>query len=263
MNNLKSLGLTLGATAVVLSMNAVQADACGVGDVDFQVTALSLNVRAGAGTEYPVIGSVKKGQVVRPFESEQNGAWGKIKLSNGKTGWVSMQYMKSLDTCNSEESSKEDFSIENWDGVVTASALNVRSNASMTSSVITKLARNTEVTVLSQKGGFYCVEYKNYGKFATGYVSKDYISKKGISSNNTASVVENTTVNVTIKRVVTPGCKNLNIRISPSTGSTVVAKASYDSKVEVSERNGDWVKVKGIDAQGKSFQGWAHSNYIR
>lgn len=244
-----------------------EANACGVGDVDFQVKADSLNVRAGAGTEYKVIGYLKKGQVVRPFDAVQNGAWGKIKLSNGKVGWVSMQYMKSLDTCITDESSKEEESIDSWDGVVTASILNVRNNPSITSSVINKLLKGTDVTVLYEIRDWYCVEYKVFGRFDIGYVSKDYITIKKLNSKNeitSTENVENTTSEQWYqKTVVTPGYKNLNIRMNPSIDSNIVAKASANSKLEVSEKNGVWVKVRGRDAQGKFFQGWAHSNYIK
>ena len=56
------------------------------------VTATTLNVRSGAGTNYSIIGSLSKGTKVEVI-STTNG-WSKIKY-NGSTGYVSSQYLSS------------------------------------------------------------------------------------------------------------------------------------------------------------------------
>ena len=66
------------------------------------VTATTLNVRSGAGTSYQVIGSLSKGTKVEVI-SESNG-WSKINY-NGKTGYVSSQYLSSTATNNSQSTS--------------------------------------------------------------------------------------------------------------------------------------------------------------
>ena len=339
-----------------------EANACGVGHEEFMVTAESLNVRTGPGTNYAVIGSVKKGQKYVPFESGQNGAWGKIKLSNGKTGWVSMTYMKSLDTCTTQDNSSQTKE-ENWTGVVTASSLNVRYDAGTKYSVKASLPKGTEVEVKYEKNGWYRIEYKKGGRFDFGYVSKQYIAKKSItSSNNTsnntsssqikeenwAGVVTASSLNVRteagtnsaiktslpkgtevqvhheingwyrieykkggrfdfgyvskqyvtkksatssnntqsqqpsyeykvegevydeetgalmwIERTVyAPASTPLNIRKHPTTQSDVVAKVPRYSKIFISGSHGAWYRVQGVDSQGKSYDGWAHSDYI-
>ena len=55
------------------------------------ITASSLNVRNGAGTQYRVNTTVKKGQVYTIVD-EKNG-WGKLKSG---AGWISLQYTKKL-----------------------------------------------------------------------------------------------------------------------------------------------------------------------
>lgn len=50
----------------------------------------SLNIRSGAGTKYPVIGRLAKGEIVDVLE-EKDG-WAHI--IDGKEGWVSMAYLK-------------------------------------------------------------------------------------------------------------------------------------------------------------------------
>ena len=54
-----------------------------------KVTADSLNVRAGAGTNYKVVDTVQKGEVFTIVE-EKNG-WGKLKSG---AGWISLEYTK-------------------------------------------------------------------------------------------------------------------------------------------------------------------------
>ena len=60
------------------------------------INAESLNVRGGAGTTYAKVGSVKKGEKYNLLETKAgtDGNWYKIKLSDGKEGWISAQYVK-------------------------------------------------------------------------------------------------------------------------------------------------------------------------
>ena len=66
------------------------------------VTATTLNVRSGAGTNYSIIGSLSKGTKVEVI-STKNG-WSKIKY-NGSTGYVSSQYLSSSASDNSTSTS--------------------------------------------------------------------------------------------------------------------------------------------------------------
>lgn len=60
-------------------------------DYTVKVTAKSLNVRAGAGTNYKVNAVVKKGEVFTVIEEKNNGntKWGKLKSG---VGWISLTY---------------------------------------------------------------------------------------------------------------------------------------------------------------------------
>ena len=60
----------------------------------FVVTADSLNVRAGAGTSFSVLGTLKYGDEVEVLKFNEN--WGKIDFK-GKEGWISASYLRSSD----------------------------------------------------------------------------------------------------------------------------------------------------------------------
>ena len=79
-----------------------------VGDYVFTVkyvTASSLNVRSGAGTNYSVLGSLSKGSKVEVI-SESNG-WSKINY-NGSVGYVSSQYLSATSSGSTSTSSSVD-----------------------------------------------------------------------------------------------------------------------------------------------------------
>ena len=61
----------------------------------FIVTADSLNVRAGAGTSFSILGTLKNGDEVEVLKFNEN--WGKIDFG-GKEGWISASYLRSTET---------------------------------------------------------------------------------------------------------------------------------------------------------------------
>lgn len=67
------------------------------------VTASALNIRSGPSTSNSVIGTAYKGNTV-DILSSSNG-WYKVKLSNGKTGWASSQYISTSGNNNNESNS--------------------------------------------------------------------------------------------------------------------------------------------------------------
>lgn len=62
--------------------------------IDDLITTSNLNVRSGPSTENNIIGYLKKGSSVKIVEKTNN-YWYKVKLSNGKIGYCSRQYLKS------------------------------------------------------------------------------------------------------------------------------------------------------------------------
>mgnify|MGYP003298459115 CR=1 FL=1 len=60
-----------------------------------RITASSLNIRAGAGTSYKVVGVIKDKGIYTIVEEKMNGStkWGKLKSG---AGWISLGYTKKV-----------------------------------------------------------------------------------------------------------------------------------------------------------------------
>jgi uncharacterized protein YgiM (DUF1202 family) len=125
-----------------------------------EVTASSLNIRsaasAGASTVAPAL---PKGTTVEILDTSDDGGWYHVKIADGTTGWVSARYISS--------SAKT--------GKVTASSLNIRSEASGTANTVAPaLPKGTEVEILgtSDDGSWYNVKTADG---TVGWVSAQYV----------------------------------------------------------------------------------------
>lgn len=76
---------TMMLTMLLPTFAAAQSDA-------LRVNANSLNVRSGPGTDFDVIASVKKDEIVTKLREEAG--WVQIQLSSGATGWVSARFVE-------------------------------------------------------------------------------------------------------------------------------------------------------------------------
>ena len=121
-------------------------------DSVYRTTASTLNLRGGAGTEFAVIGKLKKGTGCTILASAGN--WRRIKTFGGLVGWVSANYLTKQATAK-----------------VTASALNVRKGAGTNTAVLGSLKKGTKVTVQYTSGNWAFVSTKKL----TGYVSLNYL----------------------------------------------------------------------------------------
>ena len=171
----KKVIMSLGLSAVALSLSTIDASAAQTAIVTTSV----LNVRTGAGTNYSIMSKVYKGDTLEVIGS-LNG-WYNIKLSNGKTGWVSGDYLSISGSSTNTESKK---------GTVTTDTLNVRSGAGTSYSIISKVHKGDTVNIVGSSNGWYKIELSS-GK--TGWVSSDYVSigSSSGSSNGSSSATTN------------------------------------------------------------------------
>ena len=118
----------------------------------YRTTASTLNLRAGAGTNYAVIGKLKKGTGCTILATKGN--WRRVKTFGGQVGWVSANYLTKQATAK-----------------VTASALNVRKGPGTNSAILGSLKRGTKVTVQYTSGNWAYISTKKL----KGYVSLNYL----------------------------------------------------------------------------------------
>ena len=217
----------------------------------------SLNMRSSASTSASVVSKLTRGTKVT-VTSESKG-WAKI-TAGGKTGYVSTSYLsasnpdsQSGNTGNTETG--EDKTVTKYVNVDKNSTLNMRSSANTTASVVTKLARGTAVTVVSESKGWAKVVAG--GK--TGYVSSSYLSASKLDDNagsdskpdtGAGTGTGNSEQGTTTKYVNVSQGSSLNMRSKPSTSGSVVAKLAAGTSVKVYSEADGWAKVTANGQEG-------------
>ncbi|WP_426350319.1 SH3 domain-containing protein [Alloiococcus sp. CFN-8] len=222
-------------------------------------TKASLNVRTGPGTNYGVLGSLKKGETIS-VKSISNG-WAKVSFK-GKTGYCSKEYLEEVSSSSNSSSNSSSTSNDTSTTMISTASLNVRSGAGTKYSIIGSYAKGAKVSVSSIKDGWAKVSYK--GK--TGYCSTEYLKKTSDSSGSSNNSSSNSTggstnsssgiSNSTSTTMITTA--NLNVRSGAGTKYSVIGSYSKGAKVSVLSINKDWAKVS---YNGKT--GYCSAEYLK
>lgn len=117
-------------------------------------------------------------------------------------------------------------------GIVEASALRLRSEASTSAEVISTATAGDVVVVLEELDGWYKVNYN----MDTGYMSSDYITFKYAENAELGDGMVNDTV--------------VNLRSTPSTDGDLLCQISYGELCEIIGINYGWYKVNYGDYVG-------------
>ncbi|WP_066228881.1 SH3 domain-containing protein [Heyndrickxia sporothermodurans] len=204
-------------------------------DVD---TDSTLNMRSKASTSGSIVAKLKKGTKVT-VQSESNG-WSKITAS-GKTGYVSSKYLtdkntQSKPTKNPPKQTTPTKTVTKYVEVDAGSTLNMRNKASTSGSIVAKLKKGTEVTVLSESNGWSKITAN--GK--TGYVSSQYL----VTSKQTETTTPKT------KYVNIASVSGISMYASPSTNASVIVNIGKGVAVLVYSESNGWSKIKVYDQIG-------------
>ncbi len=157
--------LVLG-TSVLTAIPAMAVEYIGIG----KVTGNSVNVRTGSNTNSQIIGSANVGATF-PALAKENG-WFQISY-NDKTAWICGSYF-----------TVSPVSIENSRGFVKGDVVNVRSSASIDSTVITTVPQGATLVVYGDEEGWYKVSANG----VVGYISKDYFATEAIVTSVASSL---------------------------------------------------------------------------
>ena len=215
----------------------------------------ALNVRSGAGTSYSVIGSLSNGANVEIVET--SGSWYKIKYGSGY-GYISKDYVTVSSSSNSGSTNTGNNNAGNSSATTTQSgtikvngALNVRSGAGTSYSVIGSLSNGANVEIVETSGSWCKIKYGS----GYGYVSKDYVTVSSSSNSGSSSSSSSSTTTTQSGTVKASG--GLNVRSGAGTSYSVIGSLSNGSQVEIVETSGSWYKIK----YGSGY-GYVSKDYI-
>jgi cell wall-associated NlpC family hydrolase len=191
-----------------------------------EINVNGLNVRKSASLQADIITKLSKGTEVA--KTETSGEWTKIQAGNS-TGWVYSKYITN----------------KTYTASVTEN-LNLRSSASISSSVITIMPKGSNVKVISGNNTWCNVEYK--GK--TGWVSAQFVKRVTNTANRSSSQTISKTglINTTVA----------NVRSTANIDSAIVIKLQKGQKVSITASEGNWYK---ISVNGKV--GWIAKSLIK
>ena len=213
----------------------------------------SLNVRSGAGTNYSVLGSLSNGAKVEIVGT--SGSWYKIKYGSGY-GYVSKDYVTVSSSSNNSSSNSGSSNSGSSNNTTTTpststtgtikvnNALNVRSGAGTSYSVIGSLKNGATVEIVETSGSWYKIKYGS----GYGYVSKDYVT---VSSSNNNSSSNNTTTTPSTSTTGTIKVNDtLNVRSGAGTSYSVIGSLKNGATIEIVETVNSWYKIKFNNGYG-------------
>ncbi|HAV78856.1 MAG TPA: hypothetical protein DCX53_16010 [Anaerolineae bacterium] len=208
------------------------------GKESYRVDANSLNLRQGPGTNYAVIGSLKKSELVGGLAVSSSGGWAQIRKADGTTGWASLKYMTKI--AAPLPASPDDIYM-----IVKADTLNVRSGPGTGYSIIDKVHRGDRIIYLSATPDWGWVNVKIKSN-KTGWCSSKYLMEQ---NDFFASPDDNTKTG--FHRALTD---SLFMREGPGDNHSKVADLVFNRVVLVDEISADGKWKHCTNAWGES--GW-------
>ncbi len=179
-----------------------------------------VNIRAGAGTNYPVVGVAVLGDKLVYNETLEK--WYKVKLGD-KVGYIYAEYFEPDNTVPETANDVK--------GKVTGSVVNLRSGAGTTYGVLGKVLKDDLLTVKAKSGDWYLVDFN--GKDA--YIISDYLK----IDEGPALPQADTSVSGT--GVVTGSI--VNLRMGAGTSFSIVGQVKKDDSLKISGENNGWYLV--------------------
>lgn len=141
----------------------------------YRVTATSLNVREGPGTNFKLLGVVELNEVVIAISTNADKSWRQIRRMDGLVGWVSAKYLVLMPTTPPQPPADE--SAGDWYRV-TLARLNVREEPNPTSKIVGFLSKNEAVVALSINADKTWVRFRRVDGLIA-WASKTYLVNLG------------------------------------------------------------------------------------
>jgi N-acetylmuramoyl-L-alanine amidase len=211
---------------------------------NLEATGDGLRIRKGPGTNFQVIGSVNKGDILQFKEKSEN--WVKISFKQ-YVGWVHSDYLKGIPTEDSTGNKKEVMK----SGVVTATSLNVRVSPSLNGMVMGKITKDGKVDIFSEDADWYEIGLGN----KIGWVHKDYIKINSKQGSPTESD-QKSDPGASAERTATVTATLLNVRNDFSLNGSVVSQVKKGDQLTIVSEQNNWCKVKLPNGSVGWVAGW-------
>jgi uncharacterized protein YgiM (DUF1202 family) len=216
------------------------------------VTASTLHVRSGNGSQFPSLGYLKKNNVVNVTGKAPNN-WYQVTFK-GKKGYVSGAYLKKKTAQKPQTKPKNAIKVNKASGTykVTASKLYVRSGNGTNYKSIGYLKKNAVIKVTGKTAnGWYRINHK--GK--TGYVSGKYLKAHKTAGKPKTSGKKVSGASGTYKVTAS----TLFVRSGNGTSFKTIGSLSRGAKVNVTGKTANgWYRI-----QYKGKTGYASGKYLK
>ncbi len=215
------------------------------------VTTTPLNIRKDATTSSAILGILNKGDNITITENK-DGFYGFI--YNNQTAYVGASYIfignklpgtqptdsgntnNPIDNNNSSENTNTSTINVGKNGIVTTTPLNIRADATTSSSILGTLNKGDSITITENKDGFYGFIYNNQ----TAYVGSSYIfigdklPEIPVTTNVIATAISSHVISV-YKQADT---------------TNVIGSIDLNTSMDIVEKLTDWYRVKFNDSYG-------------
>jgi|SRR5713226_8915971 len=131
---------------------------------------------------------------------------------------------------------------------VTTATVNVRKGPGTNYETIAKIPKGTKVEIVGREGRWLKVQSKHGNP--PGYIDEKFAVLRGETAAPTARRAPGTYITTT----------SVNIRRGPGTNNPIIAKIAKDTKVQVVDVEGDWLKVQ---SKHGNPPGYIHKRYAR
>ena len=210
------------------------------GAIGLGVTTGNVNCRSGPGTSYSSYGTLAKNLEVLFYELKDG--WYKIKLSDGKIGYVSSKYIKVTQSYTSTPQTNTGTSEGGaviGEGVTTG-AVNFRTGPSSSSKKITQLKKGVTVTLYSLSNGWYEVSYNG----TRGYLYAQYV-KVTSKSTSTSSGVQSPSASGGAALTLATGkaTGTLNFRSAAGTNAKLLSTLKAGETFQILGQTSEWYYV--------------------
>lgn len=226
-------------------------------------------VRTYASTYGDIRSRLPRGTQVNLVSSQTGPDDGKLwyKVSYQDNGYQLKGYIRSdiLSDTNPGASTGSSGSTSNTSATVRPAVANIRSDASTSSSIRSKLSAGTNVTILSEKTGndgqkWYQISYTLNGSSMNGYIRGDLLnigSSSAPTNPGTSGGSSNTSSGAAVAQVRTYASPYADIRATLQNGSKVNILGDV-----VGEDGKKWTKIS-FTQDGNLIKGYIPSSYLK